>query len=172
MTLDRCGSKGNHDVTGGEAVRMPIKLWEPVEKSSCIPEGGDIRSPMKQNATGGATGDEHMARWSRYDRSAKEVKARWWTGPSSSLKAFQLRPLCPGEIIGESWTISQNQPTRHRRSHRRPRPTTDEGSLQPSPRFQLGERRRATRCDLWWARCLPLRTHAHLQLGQHSTAKT
>ncbi len=52
-------------------MRMPIKLWEPVEKSSCIPEGGDIRSPMKQNATGGATGDEHMARWSRYDRSAK-----------------------------------------------------------------------------------------------------
>jgi len=36
MTLDRCGSKGNHDVTGGEAVRMPIKLWEPVEKSFCI----------------------------------------------------------------------------------------------------------------------------------------
>jgi len=34
MTLDRCGCKGYHDGTGGEAVRMPIKLWEPVEKSS------------------------------------------------------------------------------------------------------------------------------------------
>jgi len=87
MTLDRCGSKGNHDVTGGEAVRMPIKLWEPVEKSSCIPAGGDIRSPMKQNATGGATGDEQMARWFKVRSISERTLAML-------LHTILLIPLC------------------------------------------------------------------------------
>jgi transposase len=39
-------------------------------------------------------------------------------------------------IIGGLWTISQNQPTRRRRSHRRPRSTTDEELPQPSELFR------------------------------------
>ena len=74
-----------------------------------------------------------------------------WAGSVASI------PLLPSrkEIIGGLWTISQNQPTRRRRSHRRPRSTTDEELPQPSELFRSAGPHRATRCDLWWARYLP-----------------
>jgi len=79
-------------------VRMPIKLWEPVEKSSCIPEGGDIRSPMKQNATGGATGDEHIARGQGTIDQRKD--SRDAVAHNSSYSAIQTLSGLSGSLDG------------------------------------------------------------------------
>src|SRR5207248_3408709 len=62
-------------------------------------------------------------------------------------------------IIGEFLTISQNQSTKRRRSHRQPRSTTDELLPQPSGRFRPAGPHTATRCELWRARYSPPCTH-------------
>ena len=54
------------------------------------------------------------------------------------------------EIIGGSWTILQNQPTKRRRSHRRPKATTDEQLRRSSELLRPAGPNRTTRCDLWW----------------------
>src|SRR5713226_1331373 len=69
------------------------------------------------------------------------------------------------EIIDGLWAISQNQSTKLRKSHRRPRPTTDEGLTQPLQLLRPAGPYGANRCDLWWARYLPPFALTHFRAG-------